>query len=102
MEAEVQERGKISEAPNERPITESIAGTGPGIPDEALAPGEELLEPPSDEEVDRTAKALGAQQGGANPGEKPWWRSRGAAAAAGIGSAAIVTALLYAGRSRRS
>jgi len=46
----------------EEPATdrETIAGTGPGIPDEALAPGEILPEPPSDEEVDRIAKKLGA------------------------------------------
>ena len=31
------------------------------IPDEALAPGEELPEQPSDEEVERIAKKLGAR-----------------------------------------
>ena len=51
---------KISEGPNERPRNETIAGTGPGIPDEALGPGEELPEPPSDEEVERIARKLGA------------------------------------------
>jgi hypothetical protein len=51
---------KLSTGPNERPKTETIAGTGPGIPDEALAPGEELPQPPSDEEVERIARALGA------------------------------------------
>ncbi len=46
---------------NARPLDETIAGTGPGIPDDALAPGEtELPTPPSDEEVARAAKALGA------------------------------------------
>jgi hypothetical protein len=54
------DREKISTGPNDRPLNETIAGTGPGIPDEALAPGEELPEPPSDEEVERAAKALGA------------------------------------------
>jgi hypothetical protein len=38
---------------------ETMAGTGPGIPDDALAPGEELPEPPSDEEVARAKRALG-------------------------------------------
>ena len=36
------------------------AGTGPGIPDDALLPGEELPEAPSDEEVERIAKKLGS------------------------------------------
>ena len=36
------DREKISTGPNEEPINETIAGTGPGIPDDALAPGEEL------------------------------------------------------------
>ena len=45
----------------ERPAAQrDIAGTGPGIPDEALAPGEELPEPPSDEEVERVAEKIGA------------------------------------------
>jgi hypothetical protein len=55
-----EDREKISTGPNERAVNESIAGTGPGIPDEALAPGEELPEPPSDEEVARIAEKLGA------------------------------------------
>jgi hypothetical protein len=41
-------------------VNETIAGTGPGIPDEALAPGEELPPPPSDEDVARMAEKLGA------------------------------------------
>ncbi|HEY1604672.1 MAG TPA: hypothetical protein VGF77_03660 [Allosphingosinicella sp.] len=52
-------RKKISTGPNARPINEAIAGTGPGIPDEALAPGEELPKPPSEEEVMRAERALG-------------------------------------------
>ena len=44
------DREKISTGPNEEPINETIAGTGPGIPDDALAPGEELPEPPTDEQ----------------------------------------------------
>jgi len=55
-----EDREKISTGPNAEPIEETIAGTGPGIPDEALAPGEELPEPPSDEEVERAAEALDA------------------------------------------
>jgi hypothetical protein len=54
------DREKSSTGPNDRPLNETIAGTGPGIPDEALAPGAELPEPPSDEEVERVARALGA------------------------------------------
>ena len=46
----------------ETPRTETIAGTGPGIPDDALAPGEELPEPPSDEAVERVEKALGLRK----------------------------------------
>jgi hypothetical protein len=51
---------KISDGPNDRPKDQTIAGTGPGIPDEALGPGEELPTPPSDEEVARIAKKLHA------------------------------------------
>jgi hypothetical protein len=57
------QREKISTGPNEEPINETIAGTGPGIPDDALAPGEdELQEAPSDEEVEKAAEALGAPE----------------------------------------
>ena len=54
------DREKISDGPNERAVNETIAGTGPGIPDDALAPGEELPSAPTDEEVRRAAEALGA------------------------------------------
>jgi len=54
------DREKISTGPNEEPINETIAGTGPGIPDDALAPGEELPEPPTDEEVEKMAEKLGS------------------------------------------
>jgi hypothetical protein len=54
------EREKTSTGPSARPLSETIVGTGPGIPDDALAPGEELPEPPSDEEVEKAAKKLGA------------------------------------------
>jgi hypothetical protein len=54
------DREKISAGPNEEPVNETIAGTGPGIPDDALAPGEELPEQPTDEEVEDAAEALDA------------------------------------------
>lgn len=56
-----EDREKISTGPNERAVNEPIAGTAPGIPDDALAAGEELPEPPSDEEVARMAEKLGAR-----------------------------------------
>jgi hypothetical protein len=59
---------KVTDGPNDRAVDTSIAGTGPGIPDEALAPGEELPEPPSDEEVERVAANLGAP---INPAAEP-------------------------------
>ena len=59
-----QDREKISTGPNAEPLNEGIAGTGPGIPDDSLAPGEEQLpEPPSDEEVERVAEELGVPTG---------------------------------------
>jgi hypothetical protein len=59
-----EDREKISTGPNAEPLNEGIAGTGPGIPDDSLAPGEEQLpEPPSDEEVERVAEELGAPTG---------------------------------------
>ncbi|HEY0313017.1 MAG TPA: hypothetical protein VGC56_11045 [Allosphingosinicella sp.] len=57
------DKAKISTGPNERARNETIAGTGPGIPDEALSPGEELPDMPSEEEVARMAKKLGAATG---------------------------------------
>jgi hypothetical protein len=56
-----EDREKISTGTNDRPLNENIAGTAPGIPDDALAPGEELPQPPSDEEVERIAEKLGAR-----------------------------------------
>jgi len=53
-------QAKITTGPNDRAIDETIAGTAPGIPDDALGPGEELPDPPSDEEVDRIARKLDA------------------------------------------
>jgi hypothetical protein len=58
-----EDREKISNGPNEEAVNETIAGTGPGIPDDALAPGEELPKPPSDEDVERAAEALDAPVG---------------------------------------
>ena len=55
-----EDREKLSTGPNERAINETIAGTGPGIPDDALARGQDLPPAPSDEEVERAARALGA------------------------------------------
>jgi hypothetical protein len=57
------DKAKIGNGPNDRARNETIAGTGPGIPDEALAPGEDLPDMPSDEEVALLAKKLGAATG---------------------------------------
>ena len=56
-----EDREKITTGPNERAVNEPIAGTAPGIPDDARGPGEEIPEPPSDEEVARVAELLGAK-----------------------------------------
>lgn len=55
-----EDREKISTGPNDRPINETIAGTGPGIADDALVPGEDMPKAPSDEEVERVAEKIGA------------------------------------------
>jgi hypothetical protein len=47
-------------ATNDRPPYDGIAGTGPGLPDEALGPGQSLPEPPSDEQVAAAARAIDA------------------------------------------
>ena len=55
------QREKISTGPNAEPLDENIAGTGPGIPDEASEnPTGEHPQPPSDEEVEKAAEALDA------------------------------------------
>jgi hypothetical protein len=55
-----EDREKISTGPNAEPVNENIAGTAAGIPDDALAPGEEELpKPPSDEQVKQAAETLG-------------------------------------------
>jgi hypothetical protein len=59
---------KISNGPNERARDETIAGTGPGIADDALAPGEAMPVAPSDEEIERIAKKLGAPAGDGTAG----------------------------------
>ncbi len=56
------DRSKISDGPNGRPLDDSISSLGPRIPDDALAPGEELPTPPTDEEVDAAKRALGADE----------------------------------------
>lgn len=54
------DREKISTGPNESPINETIAGTGPGIPDEGRGPGDEAPQPPSPDQERRIRDALGA------------------------------------------
>ena len=55
------DREKISTGPNAEAIDENIGGTAPGIPDDALAPGEEELpQPPTDEQVEEAARKLKA------------------------------------------
>ena len=63
----------ISNGPNESPKNETIAGTGPGIPDEAATAGRDMPEPPSDEEVARIARKLGApiSLGAGDEGSEP-------------------------------
>jgi hypothetical protein len=56
------DREKISTGPNDRPINESIAGTGPGIPDEALFPGKDLPRPPSADEERKIREKLGVNE----------------------------------------
>ena len=57
----IEEREKISEGQNDRPLNETIAGSGPVVPDDGLAPGEtELPQPPTDEEVEKVRQKLGA------------------------------------------
>ena len=63
----MEDKEKISTGPNDRPRNESIAGTGPGLPDDALAPGEELPVAPSDEDIERAKAALGIGGKSANP-----------------------------------
>jgi hypothetical protein len=56
-----EDREKISNGPNDRPINETIAGTGPGIADDSLAPGEEQIpDAPTDCQVEEMAEKLGS------------------------------------------
>ena len=57
-----EDRDNISTGPNDRPLNETIAGTGPGIQDEALLPGQDLPEPPGEEEEKRIRENLGAPE----------------------------------------
>jgi len=58
-----EEREKISDGPNDRPLNETVAGTGPGIPDDSLARGEtELPQPPTDEDIEKAREKLGAPE----------------------------------------
>ena len=54
-----EDREKISTGPNERPVNESIAGTAPGLPDEARSPGKEAPVPPGKKEEARIREKLG-------------------------------------------
>lgn len=55
------DREKILGGSDDGPVDETIAGTGPGIADDSLAPGQdEPPEGPSDEEVERMAEKLGS------------------------------------------
>lgn len=46
---------------NARPLNDIIAGTGPGIPDDALAPGQELPKRPDEEEIEHMERSLRLQ-----------------------------------------
>jgi hypothetical protein len=60
-----EDRERITNGPNDRPIDETIAGTGPGIADDSLAPGEEEIpEAPTDQEVEEIAEKLGSPTAG--------------------------------------
>jgi hypothetical protein len=54
------ESEKITTGANDRAVDAPLASGAPGIPDDALLPSETLPEPPSDEEVARVARQLGA------------------------------------------
>lgn len=56
------DREKISTGPNARPINAPIAGTAPGIPNEALVPGKDMPKPPSAEQEERIREKLGAPE----------------------------------------
>lgn len=60
------DKDEIGEGQNARPLDDTIAGTGPGIPDDALAPGQELPDMPSEEKVLAVARKLHAPIPGAS------------------------------------
>jgi hypothetical protein len=60
MELMMSDENEIGGGQNSRPLNDTIAGTGPGIPDDAMTPGQEPPEPPSDEEVLAVAQKLHA------------------------------------------
>ena len=57
-----EDREKLSTGPNGESLNETIAGTGPGIADDSLSPGEdEPPRAPTDEEVEEMAEKLGSR-----------------------------------------
>lgn len=54
------DRENIANEANDRSPNQGIAGTGPGIPDEASFPGRDPPQPPSDEEERKIREKLGA------------------------------------------
>lgn len=56
------DREKISTEPDDRPVNQTIAGTGPGIPDEALFPGKDPPQAPSEDEERRIRERLGVTE----------------------------------------
>ena len=58
----MQDREKITDGLNDRAIDENIAGTAPGIPDDALGPGEELPRQPTAEEERLIRERLGVPE----------------------------------------
>lgn len=47
-------------AANARPLDDTIAGTGPGIADDALTPGQDMPEAPNEATAAAIASTLGA------------------------------------------
>jgi len=60
----------INTGPNSRPLNDTIAGTGPGLPDDALAPGEEMPTAPSDEADRRGRRGSSTRTRGAGAGRR--------------------------------
>ncbi len=52
------DQAEIGGGANARPLNDTIAQTGPGIPDDPLGPGETLPEPVDDDEVERAKTQL--------------------------------------------